>query len=372
MTILINALLIGNEKNGFTVYTVNLLNLLIKHLQEAGHQIVILSPGSKYLDSCPDTTILHLPAFFASAYGKGPLRPLLRLFFNTFILPLFAWKYDLLYSTTPHGIIFPITKQVVTVHDFISLEFPEQHRFQYYYTKFFLRYVLSASSHIIVISRSTGRLLEHYFPAFSSRTVCIHNGCSDTFHPYSNAPAIISEQYHFSDYLLVCGLSYPHKNISKLIDAYTQLPRPLRKAHPLVLVGSCENEYAGTLKRKVQESHAEDSVFFTGAVPSYDLPLLYSAARIFIYPSRSEGFGLPPVEALQCGTPCIVSDLPVMHEVLGNAVTYIDTRDTECIKEALERELSGAKVRPDSIPSYTWEKTADQIYKLLTSMGPKA
>lgn len=368
MKILINTLVIGSEKNGFTTYTVNILDLLIKRLQEAGHHIVILSSSSKYFESYSEAKILRLPSFFDSSYGKGSLRAFLRLFFNIFILPLFAWKFDLLYSTTPHGIIFPITKQIVTIHDFISMEFPKQHRFQYYYTKYFLRYVLSASIRIIVISRSTEKQLHSLFPAFCDRTVCIYNGCSDNFYPHLNATSFIAKQYHFSDYLLACGLSYPHKNISMLIEAYALLPDALRKSHPLVLVGSCKSEYAAELRRQVLESNAKDAIFFTDTVPDADLPLLYSAAKVFIYPSRSEGFGLPPLEALQCGTPCIVSNLPVMHEILGNSVTYIDTTDAECIKKALEQELSGLKNMPSSIPSYTWEESADKIYKLLTNI----
>ena len=173
------------------------------------------------------------------------------------------------------------------------------------------------------------------------------------------------------------GNTRPHKNVRGLLQAYLfysrQVPRPL----PLVLVGFTDR-FRPETEAYAHDLGLGDLVFFSGYVADADLPAVYSAATLFVTTSLKEGFGLPVVEAMACGTPVIASDVGSLPEVVGDAGLLVDPLQPECVGETiatvLRDEALMAKLRDDGIAragTFSWEKTAQQVkslYEHLPSM----
>jgi glycosyltransferase involved in cell wall biosynthesis len=168
------------------------------------------------------------------------------------------------------------------------------------------------------------------------------------------------------DYILSVGAIQPRKNLSRLVAAYSRL-RPIGpkgNLPKLVLVGKCGWLYDETL-RSIKELETSDSVVLTGYVPESDLPALYSGALAFVYPSYFEGFGLPPLEAMQCGTPVIVGNRTSLPEVVGDAGMLVDPFDVDDITAAIVKVISDSDFREqlrvkglERASIFNWQKTA--------------
>jgi glycosyltransferase involved in cell wall biosynthesis len=170
------------------------------------------------------------------------------------------------------------------------------------------------------------------------------------------------------EYILSVGAIQPRKNLSRLIAAYSRLRRakPEGKLPKLVLVGKCAWLYDETL-HTIKELGLGDSVILTGYVSATDLPGLYSGALCFVYPSYFEGFGLPPLEAMQCGTPVIVGNQTSLPEVVGDAGVLVDPFDVDALAAAIENVISDSNLRAElSVQGlaraklFNWRETARQ------------
>jgi glycosyltransferase involved in cell wall biosynthesis len=170
------------------------------------------------------------------------------------------------------------------------------------------------------------------------------------------------------DYILSVGAIQPRKNLSRLVAAYSRLrrARPEGNLPKLVLVGKCAWLYDETL-RTIKELEVGNSVILTGYVPQSDLPALYSGALVFVYPSYFEGFGLPPLEAMQCGTAVIVGDQTSLPEVVGEAGVLVDPFDVDDIAAAIERVIGDPDLREqlrvkglERAKLFDWRNTARQ------------
>ena len=171
-----------------------------------------------------------------------------------------------------------------------------------------------------------------------------------------------------SDYILSVGSIQPRKNLSRLVAAYSLLrkAKPEVKLPKLVLVGKCAWLFDETLQT-IKELQISDSVIITGYVPEKDLPALYSGAICFVYPSYFEGFGLPPLEAMKCGTPVIVGNRTSLPEVVDEAAVLVDPFDVDAIAAAIERVVSDSELRSrlrdqgvQRAKLFDWQNTARQ------------
>ena len=171
-----------------------------------------------------------------------------------------------------------------------------------------------------------------------------------------------------SDYILSVGSIQPRKNLNRLIAAYSSLrrARPEGKLPQIVLVGKCAWLYDETL-RTIKELGLSNSVVLTGYVPETDLPALYSGALCFVYPSYFEGFGLPPLEAMKCGTPVIVGNKTSLPEVVGEAGVLVDPFDVDDIASAIARVIGDSNFRSqlrakglERSRLFDWRETARQ------------
>jgi glycosyltransferase involved in cell wall biosynthesis len=182
------------------------------------------------------------------------------------------------------------------------------------------------------------------------------------------------------EYILSVGAIQPRKNLSRLVTAYSRLRRATPKGNlpKLVLAGKCAWLYEETL-RTIKELQLSDSVILTGYVPESDLPVLYSGALCFVYPSYFEGFGLPPLEAMKCGVPVIVGNRTSLPEVVGDAGILVDPFDPDAIAGAMDKLISDSNLRAELTARglaraqlFDWRETARQtlmVYQRAASVA---
>lgn len=175
-------------------------------------------------------------------------------------------------------------------------------------------------------------------------------------------------RYGAGDHFILCvGDLQPRKNLRTLIEAYVRLRRSDALRHKLVLVGRKAWLFDDVVAA-ARASGYEDELVFTGYVPDDDLVLLYNAADLFVYPSLFEGFGLPPIEAMACGTPVVTSNTSSLPEVVGDAGLMVDPLDVEALAGAIARVLRDGDLRARLAAAglrhaaqFSWDDTARTI-----------
>jgi glycosyltransferase involved in cell wall biosynthesis len=257
---------------------------------------------------------------------------------------------------------------VVTVHDIAYALFP--HTFSprdRLLLSIAVPLSMRRAQRVITVSDAARRdILRHYRVA-AEKVVAIPNAVEDHFRPApdQDAWARVRARYGLPDrYILAVGNLQPRKNLRRLIEAFAALRAASRIDQRLVLVGKGlwrESDVFGAIK-----AHGlEEEVIATGYVPDADLPVLYRAADVFVYPSLYEGFGLPPLEAMACGTPVITSNDSSLPEVVGDAALLIEPTDVGDLATALARLLGDAALRGRLVAAglaraarFSWEETA--------------
>jgi glycosyltransferase involved in cell wall biosynthesis len=169
--------------------------------------------------------------------------------------------------------------------------------------------------------------------------------------------------------VLYAGNIKPHKNLERLVAAFGLLKQ--RSGHEdvkLLIIGDEINRY-GSLRRSVEAAGVRQDVRFFGFVPSKTLSALYRLASVFAFPSLYEGFGLPPLEAMACGTPVVTSRISSLPEVVGDAALLIDPYSTEDIAHGLERVLGDESLRDElsargraRVKQFSWERSVEAIH----------
>jgi glycosyltransferase involved in cell wall biosynthesis len=193
-------------------------------------------------------------------------------------------------------------------------------------------------------------------------------------------PREIVEQFRVAHklperFILFVGSIEPRKNLERLLTAYLHLPATIRKEYKLVLTG-----FAGWKNASIMEliARAQEQIIFLGYLSVHELALLYNAADIFAYPSLYEGFGLPPIEAMACGTPVLVSNVASLPEVCGEAAMYCDPLNVEHITAQLQSLLADSALQKQlvekgkqQIRTYTWKNSAQQLLSLFHEVSGK-
>ncbi|MGQ9667756.1 MAG: glycosyltransferase family 4 protein, partial [Anaerolineae bacterium] len=313
-------------------------------------QLLSLSPTyrSAGISSYMDNLLRHLPAADASMdymvftherawrapagmwarYTRWPTHhPLTRIFWEQLALPgwLYAGRHDLLHAL---AFVSPLAWRgptVVTVFDLSFLLFPERFRvYNRLYLRLFTQLSARRADRVIVISESTKQDALRLLGLDPRRVAVVYCGVDEMYRPL---PAEVVEDYRRrrglpENFVLFVGTLEPRKNIVGLIEAYRLLtaewPRPASTLPALVIAGA-KGWYYQDVYQAVQRAGLTEQVVFTGYAPADELPFLYNAAVLFVYPSLYEGFGLPPLEAMACGTPVVVSDRSSLPEVVGDA-----------------------------------------------------
>jgi glycosyltransferase involved in cell wall biosynthesis len=269
---------------------------------------------------------------------------------------------------------------VVTIHDLAFLEYPEQYPpMQRRYLEMMTRASVRKARRVITVSEYTGLDVAARLGVPSRKIVAVPNGVSEEFYPRQATDELAEFRQHMGlpdDFLLFVGTLQPRKNLTGLLSAFAQVPPEQRL--PLYVVGGEGWMYAGIFD-EVQRLGIADEVHFPGYAASETLPLWYSAAAAFIYPSFYEGFGLPVLEAMACGTPVITSNRSSLPEVVGEAGILVNPDDPDDIANALFKLLDDSEKRAtlsksgrERASTFTWHRTAREtasVYREVVNEG---
>jgi glycosyltransferase involved in cell wall biosynthesis len=213
---------------------------------------------------------------------------------------------DLIHEPAFVGPLASACPFVVTIHDLSFLFYPQGFRtLNRLYLKLFTRWSVQRARRIIAVSESTKRDLVQHYGISPARIDVVYNGVDPSFRllPAAEVAAFKAERGLPDRFILFVGTLEPRKNVVRLIESYAHLPKA---RPPLMLVGGRGWLYDKIFAR-VEALNLADEIRFVGYIPAEDLCLWYNAADLFVYPSLYEGFGLPPLEAMACGTPVVTS-----------------------------------------------------------------
>jgi glycosyltransferase involved in cell wall biosynthesis len=353
MPILANLSFAPTQPTGWLSYSLNLL----KELKTLDIDVLspIEIPGIKCHQSPPEIT---------TDFGiKGHLK---RLLWTQFQLPNLyrEMKSTLLFSPIPEAPLFSSCSYVVTVHDLIPLRFPQWFSItQRLYCSYYIHAVIKQSKHVICDSIATSEDLSEFLGVTEDKITVI-------------PLAYDSKKFHFFDlstqnYFLYLGRHNPHKNLERLINAFAALSNC--KDYELWLAGPSDRRYTPVLKAQVDQLGITHQVKFLDYIPDSELPIIINQAIALVFPSLWEGFGLPVLEAMACGTPVITSNLSSLPEVAGDAAILINPYNTGEITEAMQAigADSGLRSRLSSqgiahSQQFSWEKTGKATSEVLS------
>ena len=307
-----------------------------------------------------------------------PIPPtILEILFNRFRFPnieKFIGQVDVFHSSdwTQPKLKSKSTKKVTTVHDLVAYLFPSSvHQKIISTQKRRLNLVKKEIDAIIVDSATTKEDVIKFLEINRQKISVIPLAASGIFKPQEDTKIndVIAKYKIKKPYILSVGTQEPRKNIQKLLDVFGQIVSANPQFH-LVLTG--KYGWGPDLPAAKQGFHSPEKVIWTGYVPQEDLPVLYAGSRVFVYPSLYEGFGLPVLEAMACGTPVITSNNSSMAEIAKDAAILVDPRSEGQLTKAIELVLSLSlenyqkmvRASLDRARQYSWTKTAKETLKV--------
>jgi glycosyltransferase involved in cell wall biosynthesis len=321
-----------STQGGPRSYLLGLVDALLRI--DSDNQYLLVYNDPVHLGRFPAAQELVLP-------GKSPLARLRR---EHLLLPALCKKekVDLLHCPKSSAPVLSPCPVVVTLHDLIPLDFPQFETFAARcYWRMHIPLAARRSSRIITISEYARRGIMERFGVSPDRIDVIMQGIDRTMGlPRDPAEGErIRRRYGLQNgYILYVGTIQPRKNLTTLVAAYAALDPQLRAGRPLVFVGR-RGWMTEELDLAIARHGVERETIFTGFVPDEELPHLYDGAAVAAYLSHCEGFGRPPLEAMTCGVPVVVSDTGAIPEVVGDAgLTVNHTSSTE-VSAALTRIL---------------------------------
>jgi glycosyltransferase involved in cell wall biosynthesis len=257
-------------------------------------------------------------------------------------------------------------RSVVTVHDVFTWSCPGHSTLlDTLIYRHWLPRVLPGVDAVITVSQASRNDIIRFLGIPAPKVWVVYEGVSLRYRPSSQEEiAGIQSRYSLPHgYLLFVGSVERRKNLPRLLPAYARL-RQGGETRPLVVAG-VKRGGVDKIGALLQDLDLRPHVLFTGYIPEADLPALYRGADLFVFPSLYEGFGLPPLEAMACGTPVVCSNAASLPEVVGDAAITVDPYDVEGLAEAMRRVLGDAALREElrekglaRARQFTWERTA--------------
>lgn len=355
--------------------------------QELTSALIALDEGDEYTafyyapkgTEKPDAPLDRLPARTLRLGAKPWRMSVLLAYMTNRSLDTWLPPSDLFHATD--HLLPPLqhSRTVFTIHDLIFRFYPEYHLplNRWYLTLMLPRFMQRADA-IIAVSENTLRDASRLMGIPSEKMTVVYEGVNPAFRPNEDSTELARVRSHYdlpARFILLFGTIEPRKNVLTLLDAYAALLNQCENAPSLVLAGRKGWLYQPVFDR-VRELGLESHVKFTDWIAEADLPALINLAELFVYPSLYEGFGLPPLEAMACGTPVLCSNASSLPEVVGDGGWLIDPHDPAAWTQALIRTLSDDALRDDlrarglaQAQKFTWERAARETREVYRRVG---
>jgi glycosyltransferase involved in cell wall biosynthesis len=256
---------------------------------------------------------------------------------------------------------------VVTVHDLAFIRFPQTFRaYNRIYLDVATRLSVQRATRILVVSEHTRREVIGLLGVAPERVVVTPNAVREHFRPPDPAvlEAFRARKGLPERFVLYVGTLEPRKNLTTLLEAYAQVAQ--RQVTPL-LVGGGKGWLYDAVFQRLEALGLRERVHFVGYLDEEELPLWYAAATVFVFPSIYEGFGMPPLEAMACGTPVVASNTSSLPEVVGDAGLTVSPYDPAALAAAISRVLDDADLRQElrerglrQARAFSWRVTAER------------
>lgn len=354
---------------GLGIYSINIINELAKL-----HDDMVVWTV--------DASALRLPPAKIRKVMQ-PLRSLgnhlfqLRPFWVEFVLPKLIAKeqVDILYTTIPNGLMQSPVPHVVTVHDLIPLTFPEDApRSVRWNFKHRLPGILTNAQKIIAVSQHTKHdVIDHY--GISPEKIHVVGEGYEVNHFRPDADLSVLKHYGLQSqtYALYVGNSSARKNLLRLVEAFAIIKDQV--PHRLVVAGTKQPKERNALLEEISRHRLDERVHLLDYVPYSDLPALYAGASVFTFLSLYEGFGLPVLEAMACGTPVLAANNTSLPEVASNAAILADPYSVKDIAEKLQSLLLDQEQQKrlraagmERCKTFRWASAARELYAIVQSV----
>lgn len=255
------------------------------------------------------------------------------------------------------------TKMIMTIHDLNHLRFPQYYSpFHKYYYKYIVKPSALKCKKILTVSEFSKKEIVDWLKCDKDKVIVTYNGVDDKFKLIEDISELnkVKNKYNLPDkFVLYIGNLKPHKNVETLIKAMGLVDNGIK----LVINGKA-NKSVGKL---INKFNLYDKVKFIGYVDDKDLPVLYSLASIFVFPSLYEGFGLPALEAMACGCPVVCSNTSSLPEVVGDIGKKFEPEDYKQLSELIKKVLNESCDKQKLIERsklFSWEKTCNETLKI--------
>lgn len=356
----------GDRPTGLAIFSLN----VIKQLAKLHDDLVVWTAHAKALEIDPRNIREVIP----SSARLGRYHFLMRALWVEARLPALIERegIDVLWTTVPNALKKAPCPHVISVFDLIPLTFPsDTQRIVTWNFRHRLGSILENADAIVTTSQATGRDLEHYYSLSSEK---IHNVSAGYdahhFRPVSVLDSLSQFDLLLQPYILYVGNASPRKNLITLVRAFARIAD--RIPHCLVLAGAKTPGERTELENCARTLALGERLRLLDYVAYHDLPVLYSGADLFVYLSHYEGFGLPVLEAMACGTPVLTADKSSLPEVAGDAGAYvapdnegeIASRMCELLLDNNRREAM-ASAGIERAGKFSWQLTAKRLLDIL-------
>ena len=354
------------------------------HIRNVLVNLPLVAPDSEFLAVVRNADLKNVPPGVKPVvYDRGDEDRLDDIRFPAFLKSLKADVHHVPLNTVP---LFMPKPYVVTIHDMASLLFPTSTGLENNWKAYRFRRGLLRADQVIAVSNATKRDVENVMGVPESRIRVIYNAPDPVFTESNVAEDLrlrdlLFERYQVDyPYLLYAGTIRTQKNIPRLVEAFAVLRGEL-ETHPiyrklrLVIIGDELSKHP-QLRRTVIQCRVENLVRFLGFVPIEMLRAFYKSSAAFVFPSLYEGFGLPPLEAMACGTPVVASNVSSLPEVVGDAAMVVNPENVFDIARGIREILLDEFLRRrcvqlgmQQLRRFSWRQTATQVAETYRSVA---